>query len=254
MNDANIENADSRKVVVTTSWDDGHLLDFKLGEILNKHGIKGTLYVALGNRERMSMNPTRLKEISEMFEIGGHTRTHTPLSGLSPERMKDEIAGCKKDLEDLLGKEIQMFCYPRGIYNDLARKTVIEAGYIGGRTTRQFLTTAGTDRFLMPTSMHAFPYTALMRCRHCMKNSNYKGLAKILKYGIGKRWHELGARLFEEAVANNGVWHLWGHSWELETHSIWDDLNELLEMIGNRDNVKHMTNGEFAASTNWATG
>jgi peptidoglycan/xylan/chitin deacetylase (PgdA/CDA1 family) len=39
------------KVTVTTSWDDGHILDVKLSELLKKYNLKGTFYIAPKNRE-----------------------------------------------------------------------------------------------------------------------------------------------------------------------------------------------------------
>ena len=37
--------------IITTSWDDGHPLDFKLAELLNKYNLKGTFYIPRSNAE-----------------------------------------------------------------------------------------------------------------------------------------------------------------------------------------------------------
>ena len=40
-----------KKIVVTTSWDDGHILDLKLSNLLTKYNIKGTFYLSPKDRE-----------------------------------------------------------------------------------------------------------------------------------------------------------------------------------------------------------
>ena len=30
---------------------------------------------------------------------------------------------------------------------------------------------------------------------------------------------------------NGGIWHLWGHSWEIEANSDWDKLESLFRLI-----------------------
>ena len=38
-------------VLVTTSWDDGHILDIKLASLLRLYNLKGTFYIAPYNKE-----------------------------------------------------------------------------------------------------------------------------------------------------------------------------------------------------------
>jgi peptidoglycan/xylan/chitin deacetylase (PgdA/CDA1 family) len=40
-----------KQIMVTTTWDDSHILDFKLAKLLKKYGIKGTFYISPKNRE-----------------------------------------------------------------------------------------------------------------------------------------------------------------------------------------------------------
>ncbi len=32
---------------ITTSWDDGHPLDFRVAELLSKYGLRGTFYIPM---------------------------------------------------------------------------------------------------------------------------------------------------------------------------------------------------------------
>jgi peptidoglycan/xylan/chitin deacetylase (PgdA/CDA1 family) len=109
-----------KKVLVTTSWDDGHILDMRLASILKKYGISGTFYVSPKDREFMPeqlLTDEQIKELSKEFEIGAHTMTHPHLTDLSDEHALQEIAGSKEYLERLLGKPVTSFCYPAGYYN-----------------------------------------------------------------------------------------------------------------------------------------
>lgn len=35
---------ENKQLIITTSWDDGHPLDLKIAELLDKYGINGTFY------------------------------------------------------------------------------------------------------------------------------------------------------------------------------------------------------------------
>src|SRR3989344_6448243 len=68
-----------KKVIVTTSWDDGHKLDLKVASILKKYSIKGTFYICPEDRELRKSELLSDREIvmlSKDFEIGAHTMTH----------------------------------------------------------------------------------------------------------------------------------------------------------------------------------
>ncbi len=83
-----------KKVIVTTSWDDGHKLDIRLALLLKKYGIKGTFYVSPENHEFKKadrLTKAMIKTISNNFEIGAHTMTHPHLSKISLEHANSEI-------------------------------------------------------------------------------------------------------------------------------------------------------------------
>jgi len=81
-----------------------------------------------------------LSQINEMrrqgIEFGSHTITHPKLNALSAEDKKREILGSKKMLEEELGGEVSLFCYPYGIYDEEAVRFVKEAGYFGACSNR----------------------------------------------------------------------------------------------------------------------
>lgn len=74
-------------------------------------------------------------EIREMREggirFGAHSVSHPRLTELLPDEAHREISDSKKALEDGLGEEIPLFCYPYGFFNRAVRDMVEEAGYLG---------------------------------------------------------------------------------------------------------------------------
>lgn len=74
----------------------------------------------------------RLRDMG--FEIGSHTRSHARLSDWTHDaaRLKDEIEGSKRELEQQLGQPCRYFSWPFGLARDispLALKMIEAAGY-----------------------------------------------------------------------------------------------------------------------------
>lgn len=90
------------------------------------------------------------------MEFGGHSRTHANLTKLSPADREDEIAGCAKDLSELIGKPIDGFAAPYGRTSpDVVQ--AISKHYRMAFGTRLALPKRGWDRFDIPRiDMHYF--------------------------------------------------------------------------------------------------
>jgi len=78
-----MENVTADKAIITTSWDDGHPLDWKLAELLKKYDIPATFYIPVKNVERECMNPRQMVEIAQSFDVGEHTYHHFDLTRIS---------------------------------------------------------------------------------------------------------------------------------------------------------------------------
>ncbi len=75
---------------------------------------------------------------AEGLDVGAHTRTHSILSQLHGNSLRDEIAGCKEDIEQHLGFPVRHFAYPNGQRRDYTPESVAEvarAGYRAAVTT-----------------------------------------------------------------------------------------------------------------------
>ena len=69
-----------------------------------------------------TMTTTELRETHAAgVHLGGHTRHHPSLPSLGDDELRSEIAGCRADLEDLIGEQIEDLAYPQGHHNDRVR-------------------------------------------------------------------------------------------------------------------------------------
>ena len=53
------------RVIITTSWDDGHSLDLKLAGLLQKYDIPATFYIPVIHIKREHMTPQEIREIAQ---------------------------------------------------------------------------------------------------------------------------------------------------------------------------------------------
>jgi len=88
---------------------------------------------------------------SELIAVGGHGRTHVPLTALSPQDRAEEIAGGREDLAALTSSPPQGFAYPHGSWDAATRAAVEQAGYGWAVTTREAVVDPRRyDRFAIP--------------------------------------------------------------------------------------------------------
>jgi peptidoglycan-N-acetylglucosamine deacetylase len=55
--------------------------------------------------------------------------------------------------------------------------------------------------------------------------------------------------MFDRALRDGGVFHLWGHSWEIERNGDWDRLARVCEYIAGRTEVDYRTNADLHPHT-----
>jgi len=230
--------------IVTTSWDDGHPLDLKLAELLKKYNIKGTFYIPLSNPEMEGLNEKDIQILAKDFEIGAHTLTHVDLTTISLKEARKEINESKKLLEEITNEEVKMFCYPKGHYNRQIINLVKETGFMGARTVECFRLEMPRNPYRMWTTIHVHPSSIRKNLGNCMHNKNIRGLFSFLK-NFGKSWKDLARYYFDCVYKHGGVFHLWGHSWEIEKFGLWDELEEIFEYISNKEKVNYVSNREL---------
>lgn len=204
-----------REVRFETSWDDGHVDDWRVWELLKKHKIRGTFYVVthwLDEEDRLTWKQIEEIDAHELGEIGAHTMTHpSDLKGLFENMLDGEVEGSKRLIESALGHHITKFCYPRGRYDERVKDCVKHAGFLEARTT-----TVGKldvkDKYEKPTTVHVFDDRT--------------------EYG-GEGWYAYAVEKLEEAKRRaereNITFHLWGHGYELTRDKQFDNLEKFFK-------------------------
>jgi peptidoglycan/xylan/chitin deacetylase (PgdA/CDA1 family) len=87
--------------------------------------------------------------IQEGMEIGSHTLTHADLDRVPPDRVRSEIEGSKRKLEQELGLRVTSFCYPSGRFTAETASMVRDSGYLSACTTKIGIWN-GHDLFSIP--------------------------------------------------------------------------------------------------------
>jgi peptidoglycan-N-acetylglucosamine deacetylase len=234
-----------KELIVTTSWDDGSPKDLRVADLLCSRGLGATFYVPLSHERHPVMDGADLRSLrNDGFEIGGHGISHSILSRLSTKEIDREVRGCKEKLEDILGERLDSFCYPRGRFSCRVQQRLQIAGYKGARTTRMFAVSADFDPFEMPTTLQAYPHRKSTYVKNLTKARNFGGLCRYaLRFVRVDNWLDLGRQLFDVVLRKGGIWHLYGHSWEIEELGLWADLQEMLTYVSKRPGVAYMSNG-----------
>lgn len=239
--------ANRPRVVVTTSWDDDAVSGMRVAELLGEKKMRGTFYVPTGQLDGGSrFTAANLRSlVTEGFEVGAHTISHRILTELSPSELEMEVGGCKPALEQMLSKEVVMFCYPRGRFNASVVRELQRAGYGGARTTRMLCVDAAFSPFEMPTTVQAYPHTRSNYLRNMARLGGISGVVQSVPEMISfESWIQLGKKFFDRVLRDGGVWHLYGHAWELEKLNLWAQLKEMLDYVSGRDGVAYLTNAQ----------
>jgi peptidoglycan/xylan/chitin deacetylase (PgdA/CDA1 family) len=88
-----------------------------------------------------------------LIDVGGHTITHPRLSALDPSEQRDEIAGGKRILEEIVGTDLTSFAYPFGRPDDFTGETVRvvrDAGFALACANYSGTARASGDPYRMP--------------------------------------------------------------------------------------------------------
>jgi hypothetical protein len=78
-----------------------------------------------------------------------------------------------------------------------------------------------------------------------VKRRRLDNLWNYIIHGRSIEWTSLASKLLSRVVHHGGVFHLWGHSWELQETAQWERLEQVLFNIKQwTDVVPCLTNGE----------
>ena len=216
----------------TLSYDDGVHQDRRLVKLFNEHGVKGTFNLNYGTldheeivefpgRPKTDISRVKKEEVKELYanqEVGGHGLYHSNLASLGEPYAMYEIIEDKAGLEKLTGKPLEMFAYPFGIYNDMVKKLLKQAGYKGARTIRS------TYSFNLPED----PFVLDPTCHH-----------------NDEKLFELAEQFLHGRAFKSQLFYVWGHGYEFDGSNNWERIEELIDRMSGHDDVWYATNGEI---------
>ncbi len=218
---------------LTLSYDDGIFEDYRLIEIMTKHGLKGTFNVNAGlfgrspakaHRERLTLEQVQALYRPSGNELALHGYTHPHLEEMSYDRIAYEIVMDRAGLEAATGEIVRGMAYPNGTVNDTVVDCLRACGIAYSRTV------VSTGGFSIPAETRDWlrlPAT----CHH--NDGRLMDLAD--------RFLALPRRVMDPCV----MFYLWGHSYEFTINDNWEVIERFAEKMGGHDDIWYATNIEI---------
>jgi peptidoglycan/xylan/chitin deacetylase (PgdA/CDA1 family) len=240
----------SMSIVFTCSIDDGDPSDLRMADLLSKHGLNATFFVPIKNREGFPvMSAPQMRELGGRFEIGSHTRDHCFLKNIPITEAHYQITEGKKQLEDILGRQVTGFCYPGGKYRQCDAEMVRACGFRYARTIKNLCFDAGDQPYEMPTTLQLYPHEKSVYLRNFIRFGNWlerrEALQLVLRH---KHWSERLYALFDYADWCGRTFHLWGHTRDIDQFDGWHELDRFLGHVASKVAIENrLTNEQVAA-------
>jgi hypothetical protein len=127
---------------------------------------------------------------------------------------------------------------------------VARAGYRCARTV-ELLSTGfckpTTGIYLMATTVQVSDHPWTAYAKNSAKRLAPRNLANLVLHGRSGNWQATAQSMLQSVARHGGVFHLWGHSWEIEAAQQWSQLEAILrEMSALRTAVPCITNSAVA--------
>jgi len=120
--------------------------------VLEQEGVPFTVFVTSGfvGRDNM-LTEAEIREMarSDIVSWGAHGETHHSLADIPLPEAQREISGSREELERILGRDVRLFCYPDGKYNDELRRLLADQGFSAACATGRDLNRSGADLFAL---------------------------------------------------------------------------------------------------------
>ncbi len=222
-----------KPAIVTFSFDDGDRRDLDVAALLNKYGLRATFYVPIANVEgRQTLSPVQIKQLSDMgFEIGAHTYHHHYLDRIPASEVYEEIRSGKVRLEEILGLEVTCFCYPGGRVPSAALEAVRRLGFEYARTVRECRFDV-RDPLLAPTTNPIGKHCRSHYLKEALLSRDASYMLFFFRHQLWDRnWYDYSLANLDYAMSAGGIWHLWGHSFEIDEQNEWERLEKVFAKV-----------------------
>ena len=87
---------------------------------------------------------------SRRVTVGSHSHTHSELTRLSSDRIREELTASRRFLQEWTGQPVRHFALPSGEYNEEVLRVARESGYSSAWTTEAGWAAAGADPYRLP--------------------------------------------------------------------------------------------------------
>lgn len=142
---------------VAITFDDGYEDNYlNAFPVLDELQIPATMFIALnslGTEGFMSWEQIKDLSDSKVIDIGSHTLNHAWLRSQDDALLTKEIFESKEILEQKTGREIKVFSYPLGAFDEKVQKMVKLAGYTGACATNPEIDFKDPDKKYDPYAM-----------------------------------------------------------------------------------------------------
>jgi peptidoglycan/xylan/chitin deacetylase (PgdA/CDA1 family) len=98
------------------------------------------------------MTPDELRSLaaSPLVDVGSHGRTHSNLTRLSPDQVREEVETGRVAVQRLTGRDVTLFSYPFGAFSDDTDRVVQAAGFRAACTSISASIAPRPDVFRIP--------------------------------------------------------------------------------------------------------
>lgn len=141
---------------ICISSDDGYRDNYTYAfPILKKYNLPAAMFIIVSEvgrpqGDRLSWDEIKEMQDSGLITFGSHSLGPEPLINFKAEaQIKRQIFDSKKILEEKLGRKVEFFSYPEGMFDSRIKQLVIAAGYSGAVATNPGKDYADDDVFLL---------------------------------------------------------------------------------------------------------
>ena len=211
------------------TYDDGVLQDIRFVELLNRYNLKGTFNL---NSQLMAeefrwqhesgitikrLAPDVAVELYKGHEIASHTLTHPYMHRLSENEIMHQMKKDKENLENLFGCAVSGFAVPFSYYSPLIAYCAIQCGFEYARCSEERYS------YSPPANFYWWAAGA---------------------YHINSRWRDFAHNFFNDKTELS-LCQIVGHSYDLDTENMWEEMECFLQKISEAPDVISMTNIEI---------